>query len=85
MRRMPELSALDNAKSIIRVLPPKNTAGLARRSVSSIKREPRPPARTYAIASLARREFELLFCIFVSVVGSKKRRTVFWILLKIEL
>ncbi len=27
-------------------LPPKNTAGLARRSVSSIRRLPRPPART---------------------------------------
>ena len=30
MRRMPELSAFESAKSMIRVLPPKNTAGLAR-------------------------------------------------------
>ena len=46
MRRMPELSALDSAKSMMRVLPPKKTAGLARLSVSSISRLPRPPAST---------------------------------------
>ena len=33
-------------KSMIRVLPPKNTAGLARLSVRCFRREPRPPART---------------------------------------
>ena len=46
MRRMPEFSAFDSAKSMIRDLQPKYTAGLARRSVSSISRLPRPPART---------------------------------------
>ena len=46
IRRMPELSALESAKSMIRVLPPKNTAGLARLSVSCFRRAPRPPART---------------------------------------
>ncbi len=46
IRRMPELIALDSAKSMIRDLPPKNTAGLARLSVSSSRREPRPPAST---------------------------------------
>ena len=46
MRRMPEFSALDRAKSMMRDLPPKWTAGLARRSVSSISRLPRPPAST---------------------------------------
>ena len=45
-RRMPELSALLSAKSMMRDLPPKYTAGLARMSVSSISRLPRPPART---------------------------------------
>ena len=48
-RRMPELIAFDSVKSTIRDLPAKYTAGLARRSVSSISRAPRPPARTYAI------------------------------------
>jgi hypothetical protein len=46
MRRMPELSAFDSAKSMIRDLPPKYTAGFARLSVSSISRLPRPPAST---------------------------------------
>ena len=46
IRRMPEFSAFDSAKSIIRLLPPKYTAGLARTSVSSSSRDPRPPANT---------------------------------------
>jgi hypothetical protein len=46
IRRMPELMAFDNAKSMIRLLPPKNTAGFARLSVNSFRREPRPPAST---------------------------------------
>ena len=46
MRRMPELSAFDSAKSMMRVLPPKYTAGFARFSVSSMSRAPRPPAST---------------------------------------
>ena len=50
MRRTPEFKALDRAKSMIRVLPPKKTAGLARRSVSSSSRLPLPPARTKAMA-----------------------------------
>src|SRR4051812_14121629 len=54
MRRMPELSALESAKSMIRAVPPKCTAGLARRSVSSRSREPRPPASTSASVLRAR-------------------------------
>src|SRR5438309_240255 len=46
MRRMPEFRQLDSAKSMMRNLPPKYTAGLARRSVSSCSRDPRPPAST---------------------------------------
>ena len=63
---MPLLSALDSAKSMMRVLPPKNTPGLARRSVSSIRRLPRPPASTKAIASRARRPLRLLGFMTVS-------------------
>ncbi len=55
MRRMPEFSAFDSAKSMIRVLPPKYTAGFARVSVSSSSRLPRPPASTNAIVSRASR------------------------------
>src|SRR5262252_3821872 len=51
---MPELRAFERAKSMIRDLPPKNTAGFARRSVSSISREPRPPASTQAMLRRAR-------------------------------
>src|SRR5688572_23452174 len=50
MRRMPELTQLDSAKSTMRNLPPKYTAGLARLSVSCFRREPRPPASTSATA-----------------------------------
>ncbi len=50
IRRMPELIAFESAKSMIRDLPPKKTAGLARLSVSSRSLEPRPPASTYAMA-----------------------------------
>jgi hypothetical protein len=64
MRRMPEFSALDSAKSMMRVLPPKNTPGLARRSVSSIRRLPRPPASTKAMVSRARRD--VLWGLFLS-------------------
>ena len=49
IRRTPELRQFDSAKSMIRNLPPKNTAGLARRSVNCFSRLPRPPARTSAI------------------------------------
>ena len=46
MRLMPELKAFESAKSTMRDLPPKETAGLARQAVSSIRRLPRPPAKT---------------------------------------
>jgi hypothetical protein len=48
MRRMPEFTQLLSAKSMILSLPAKGTAGLARRSVSCFRREPRPPASTMA-------------------------------------
>ncbi len=48
MRRMPEFSAFDSAKSMMRDLPPKYTAGFARRSYrgwrSSARRKRRPAA-----------------------------------------
>ena len=50
---IPEFTALESAKSIIRVLPPKYTAGFALISVSSLRRLPRPPANTKAIVSRA--------------------------------
>ena len=53
IRRMPELTQFDIAKSMMRNLPPKNTAGLARRSVNCCKRLPRPPASTSAMARRA--------------------------------
>src|SRR5574344_474054 len=46
--RMPELTQLDNTKSMMRYLPPKGTAGLARHWVSARRRLPSPPARTSA-------------------------------------
>ena len=49
MRRMPEFRQFESAKSMMRNLPPKYTAGLARRSVSCLSREPRPPASTSAM------------------------------------
>src|SRR5215210_3722792 len=49
MWRMPELRAFDRAKSIMRDLQPKYTAGLTRLSVSSSRRLPRPPASTKAM------------------------------------
>jgi hypothetical protein len=54
IRRMPEFSAFDSAKSMIRDVPAKKTAGFARRSVSSMSRLPRPPARTKALDVRAR-------------------------------
>lgn len=44
IRRIPELMQLDSAKSIMRNLPPKCTAGFARLLVKSFRRVPRPPA-----------------------------------------
>ena len=46
MRRSPEFTQFDKAKSMIRYLPPKGTAGLARHLVRFIRREPAPPAST---------------------------------------
>src|SRR6266436_373766 len=57
IRRTPELRQFDNAKSMMRNLPPKKTAGLARRSVSCFSRLPRPPARTSASVRLANRSW----------------------------
>src|SRR5712692_2417051 len=43
--RSPELMQLLSVKSMMRYLPPKGTAGLARSAVSGCRRSPRPPAR----------------------------------------
>jgi len=51
MRWMPEFTQFDSGKSMIRNLPPKYTAGLARHWVSSYRRVPRPPASTSAMVS----------------------------------
>ncbi|OIQ63027.1 hypothetical protein GALL_554380 [mine drainage metagenome] len=48
MRRIPEFRQLDKAKSMMRNLPPKYTAGLARVSVNCLSLAPRPPASTSA-------------------------------------
>ncbi len=45
MLRSPELMQLLRVKSMIRYLPPKGTAGLARSAVSGWRRSPRPPDR----------------------------------------
>src|SRR6266404_4812140 len=60
IRRMPEFTAFESAKSMMRDFPPKYTAGLARRSVNSIRRLPRPPASTKARACRARAHVGLL-------------------------
>src|ERR1700693_1676567 len=46
--RMAELTQLESVKSMIRYLPAKGTAGLARLSVNTPNREPSPPARMTA-------------------------------------
>ena len=46
---------LDKGKSIIRNLPPKYKAGLARQLVSSYNRLPRPPAKIKHKVSLVKR------------------------------
>ncbi len=48
MRRMPEFTQFDSAKSMIRNLPPNGSDGFARQLVSSSRRLPRPPARISA-------------------------------------
>ena len=56
MRRMPELRRFESAKSMMRDLPPKVYRGLARRSVNSISRLPRPrPEHTPSPAARASR------------------------------
>jgi len=47
-RRIPELTQLLSAKSMMRNLPANCTAGLARPSVSCLSRLPRPPYSTIA-------------------------------------
>ncbi len=54
MRRMPEFRQFDSAKSMIRYLPPKWTAGLTRLLVSAPSRVPRPPASTIARVDFCR-------------------------------
>ena len=49
---MPELTQLDREKSMIRYLPPKGMAGLARLRVRWRRRSPRPPAITTAMVLL---------------------------------
>jgi hypothetical protein len=53
--RIPELTQLESGKSMIRNLPAKGVAGLARTSVSSSNLEPLPPAMIIAIVLLVRR------------------------------
>ena len=48
MRRIPEFTQFDNAKSMIRNLPPNGSDGFARQLVSSARRLPLPPARMSA-------------------------------------
>ena len=55
MRRTPELTQFESAKSMMRNLPPNGTAGFARQSVSGPRREPRPPASTSAMVLCVRR------------------------------
>jgi hypothetical protein len=69
MRRMPELMQFESAKSMMRNLPPKYTAGLARRSVRSSRREPRPPASTRAIVRLGSSRARIMRSIAVSVAS----------------
>src|SRR5262245_37767792 len=47
--KMPEFTQFDNGKSMMRYLPAKGTAGLARLAVSTPRREPSPPARMTAL------------------------------------
>src|SRR5215470_10940016 len=47
---IPELTQLESVKSMIRYLPAKGTAGLARFSVRTPSRDPSPPARMTARA-----------------------------------
>ena len=49
---MPEFTQFDSEKSMIRYLPPKGRAGLARLRVRWRSRSPRPPAMTTAIVLL---------------------------------
>src|SRR5713226_1694416 len=45
---IPELTQLESVKSMILYFPAKGTAGLARRSVRTPRRDPSPPARITA-------------------------------------
>src|SRR5262252_2586748 len=60
---IPEFTQFDSVKSMMRYLPAKGTAGLARFSVSTPRREPSPPARMTAralIRGLVRRSRALV-------------------------
>ena len=52
---MPELTQFESVKSMMRYLPPKGTAGLARTPERSDRRSPSPPARTTANVRLTDR------------------------------
>ena len=52
MRRMPEFRQLDSAKSMMRNLPPKYTAGLARRSVRCLQARAAPAGEHQADGAL---------------------------------
>jgi hypothetical protein len=52
---MPELTAFDRVKSMIRYLPPNGTAGLARTEERIDRRSPSPPARMTAMTGFAMR------------------------------
>src|SRR6266542_2436864 len=52
--KTPELTQLESVKSMIRYFPAKGTAGLARFSVRTPRREPSPPARITARALTGR-------------------------------
>src|SRR5574340_190555 len=67
MRRTPEFMQFESAKSMIRNLPPKYTAGLARMSVRSFSRLPRPPASTSATVRRVRSRVECRA--FVSIIA----------------
>src|SRR5512144_2584888 len=51
---IPELTQFDSVKSMMRYFPAKGTAGFARFSVSTPRREPSPPARMTARALMRR-------------------------------
>src|ERR1017187_6467097 len=68
---MPELMKLLSTKSMMRYLPPKGTAGLARSLVRGQSRVPLPPARTMPSTRI-RIGFSRI--LFQAAVGNGKRK-----------